>query len=97
MSVLIRSPGEWRKFYRFFFFVSCTHAVAVRCVVCVREEKQVIAVRCRAQLEYHFPRIWLNSSHTVAYNPYARRAYEKSQHAEDFGRIFFLTVPFTLF
>ena len=29
----------------------------------------------------------LNSSHTVAYNPNARRAYEKSQHAEDFGRI----------
>ena len=31
--------------------------------------------------------ICLNSSHTVAYNPNARRAYEKSQHAEDFGRI----------
>ena len=29
----------------------------------------------------------LNSSHTVAYNPNARRAYEKSQHTEDFGRI----------
>ena len=29
----------------------------------------------------------LNSSHTLAYNPNARRAYEKSQHAEDFGRI----------
>ena len=29
----------------------------------------------------------LNSSHTIAYNPNARRAYEKSQHAEDFGRI----------
>ena len=29
----------------------------------------------------------LKSSHTVAYNPNARRAYEKSQHAEDFGRI----------
>ena len=28
----------------------------------------------------------LNSSHTVAYNQNARRAYEKSQHAEDFGR-----------
>ena len=27
---------------------------------------------------------YLNSSHTV---PNARRAYEKSQHAEDFGRI----------
>ena len=26
-------------------------------------------------------------SHTVAYNPNARRAYEKSQHVEDFGRI----------
>ena len=29
----------------------------------------------------------LNSSHNVAYNPNARRAYEKSEHAEDFGRI----------
>ena len=29
----------------------------------------------------------LNSSHTLAYNPNARRAYEKCQHAEDFGRI----------
>ena len=29
----------------------------------------------------------LNGSHTVAYNPNARRAYEKSQDAEDFGRI----------
>ena len=29
----------------------------------------------------------LNSSHTLAYNPNARRAYEKYQHAEDFGRI----------
>ena len=29
----------------------------------------------------------LNSSHTVAYNPNVRQAYEKSQHAEDFGRI----------
>ena len=29
----------------------------------------------------------LNSSHTVASNPNARRAYENSQHAEDFGRI----------
>ena len=29
----------------------------------------------------------LNSSHTLAYNPNARRAYEKSQHAEDFRRI----------
>ena len=31
-------------------------------------------------------RVILNSSHTFAYNPNARRAYEKSQHAEDFGR-----------
>ena len=31
--------------------------------------------------------IRLNSSHTVAYNQNARRAYKKSQHAEDFGRI----------
>ena len=30
---------------------------------------------------------WHYRSHTVAYNPNARRAYEKSQHAEDFGRI----------
>ena len=30
-----------------------------------------------------------NSSRIVAYNPNARRAYEKSQHAEDFGRIKF--------
>ena len=29
----------------------------------------------------------LNSSHTLAYNPHARLAYEKSQHAEDFGHI----------
>ena len=29
----------------------------------------------------------LNSSHTLAYKPNARRAYEKSQHAEDFGHI----------
>ena len=29
----------------------------------------------------------LNSSHTLAYNPNAHRAYEKSQHDEDFGHI----------
>ena len=29
--------------------------------------------------------ICLNSSHILAYNPNAHRAYEKSQHAEDFG------------
>ena len=29
----------------------------------------------------------LNGSHIFAYNPYARRAYEQSQHAEDCGRI----------
>ena len=29
----------------------------------------------------------LNSSHTLVYNPNACLAYEKSQHAEDFGRI----------
>ena len=34
-----------------------------------------------------FKHIPLNSSHTVAYNPNARRAYEKSQQTEDFGRI----------
>ena len=32
------------------------------------------------------PKQQSHSSHTLAYNPYARRAYEKSQHAEDFGR-----------
>ena len=32
-------------FYCYFFFVSCAHAVC--CVVCVREEEAVIAVRCR--------------------------------------------------
>ena len=36
-------------------------------------------------LAFKFERF--NSSHTVAYNPNARRAYGKSQHAEDFGRI----------
>ena len=38
-------------------------------------------------LVFQFRVAYLNSSHTVAYNPNARRAYEKSQHAEDFGRI----------
>ena len=38
-------------------------------------------------LKSHYFTCTLNSSHTVAYHPNARRAYEKSQHAEDFGHI----------
>ena len=51
----------------------------------VNEKLQQFEVKAASQDDHEV--IILNSSHTVAYNPNTRRVYEKSQHAEDVGRI----------
>ena len=64
-------------------FKTLTIAVHEFCKFCIsmkkkkKEKSGILAFKCER----------FNSSHTVAYNPNARRAYGKSQHAEDFGRI----------